>query len=59
MKASERYRHLREMARLSATSPSPMIRGVDMSPSRIAERIRELADVSELCAQLSAARRRD
>lgn len=57
MTAADRYRCLREMATLSATQASPMQRGVDMSPSALAERLRELADVSELCARLAAARR--
>jgi hypothetical protein len=51
--------HLRDMARLGATSPSPMVRGVDMSPGMVAERLHELAEVSALCARLAAARRRD
>ncbi|MEO8703377.1 MAG: hypothetical protein ABI867_25240 [Kofleriaceae bacterium] len=44
---------LREMARLSATEESPMPRGVDMTPRAIAGRLREMAEISELCRRLS------
>lgn len=50
------YARLRLMSELSATQESPMPRGVDMSPRAVAERLREMADVSELCWKLGAGR---
>jgi hypothetical protein len=47
------FQRLVTMSALSAAEPSPMIRGVDMSRVAVATRLRELADVSELCARLA------
>lgn len=47
---------LQTMSALSATSVSPMPAGVDMSPSAVAARLREMADVSELCERLGEGR---
>jgi len=46
------------MAELSAREPSAMVRGVDMSPGAIAARLRDLAELSSLCARLATARPR-
>lgn len=43
---------LRAMAEASAREPSPMVRGVDMSSYAVTLRLREMADVSSLCARL-------
>ena len=40
------------MAEASAREPSPMVRGVDMSSYAVTLRLREMADVSSLCARL-------
>ena len=47
---------LRTMSSLSAAQSSPMVRGVDMSPRAVAARLRDMADVSELCAVLATGR---
>lgn len=47
---------LRAMRDLSARAPSPMPRGVDMSPGAVGARLRELAELARLCAQLGAGR---
>ncbi|MBA2542283.1 MAG: hypothetical protein H0V17_21760 [Deltaproteobacteria bacterium] len=44
------------MSELSAREPSPMPRGVDMSARAVGARLRELAEVSELCRKLARAR---
>jgi hypothetical protein len=48
------FQRLRRMSELSATEPSPMPRGVDMSPRAVAARLREMAELAELCHQLGA-----
>lgn len=52
------FRRLVLMSVLSAREPSRMKRGVDMSGAAVAARLRELAEVSELCAKLATLRRR-
>ena len=47
---------LREMSERSATEESPMPRGVDMSPRAVAARLRDMADLSELCWKLGTGR---
>jgi hypothetical protein len=43
---------LRAMAEASKREPSPMARGVDMSSRSVTSRLREMSDVSALCAKL-------
>jgi hypothetical protein len=43
---------LRAMSEASRLEPSPMRRDVDMSPAALTSRLREMADVSRLCAKL-------
>lgn len=50
------FRRLRLMGELSSTEISPMPSGVDMSPRSVALRLREMSDVSELCAHLATGR---
>jgi hypothetical protein len=47
------FERLRAMSELSASGESPMPRGVDMSPRAVAARLRDMADVSELCRTLA------
>ena len=47
------YQQLRRMSELSETEQSPMPDGVDMSPAAVTARLRDLADVSELCLMLA------
>jgi hypothetical protein len=56
MKPEHVYERLRRMSELSATEPSPMPRGVDMSPRAVAARLREMADLAELCHKLGTGR---
>jgi hypothetical protein len=50
------FQRLRVMSELSASEESPMPRGVDMSPWAVAARLREMADLSELCRKLGTGR---
>ena len=50
------FQRLRRMSQLSATEPSPMPRGVDMSPRAVAARLREMAELAELCHKLGTGR---
>ena len=54
MSADAVVERLQTMSTLSASQPSPMPRGVDMSPTAVAARLRDMADVSELCSRLAA-----
>lgn len=56
MRPEHVYERLRRMSELSATEPSPMPRGVDMSPRAVAARLREMAELAELCHKLGAGR---
>lgn len=56
MKPEHVYERLRRMSELSATEPSPMPRGVDMSPRAVAARLREMAELAELCRKLGTGR---
>jgi hypothetical protein len=53
------FERLRVMSELSANEESPMPRGVDMSPRAVAARLREMAEVSELCRVLGTGRIED
>lgn len=56
----ERVRErLQTMSKLSASGESPMPRGVDMSPQAVAARLRDMAELSELCRTLGAGRIQD
>lgn len=46
------FERLRAMSDLSANEESPMPRGVDMSPQAVAARLRDMAELSELCRKL-------
>lgn len=46
------FQRLRRMSELSVAEPSPMPRGVDMSPRAVAVRLREMAELAELCHKL-------
>ena len=50
------YARLCKMSQLSATEESPMPRGVDMSPRAVGARLRDMADLSELCWKLGTGR---
>jgi hypothetical protein len=50
------FERLHRMSELSASEASPMPRGVDMSPRAIAARLREMADLAELCHKLGTGR---
>jgi hypothetical protein len=50
------FERLRAMSQLSASEASPMPRGVDMSPKAIAARLRDMAELSELCSMLGTGR---
>jgi hypothetical protein len=50
------FERLRVMSELSASEESPMPRGVDMSPRAVAARLRDMADLSELCRALATGR---
>ena len=50
------FQRLRRMSELSATEPSPMPRGVDMSARAVAARLREMAELAELCHRLGTGR---
>jgi hypothetical protein len=56
MRPEHVYERLRRMSELSATEPSPMPRGVDMSPRAVAARLREMAELAELCHKLGTGR---
>ena len=43
---------LRAMSEASAREPSPMPPGVDMSRAAVTMRLREMAEISRLCAKL-------
>ena len=45
-----------EMSARSASEPSPMPHGVDMSPRAVAARLREMNELCELCHRLAEAR---
>lgn len=45
-----------KMNELSANETSPMPVGVDTSPSAVAARLRDMAELCELCYRLSSAR---
>jgi len=47
------------MSDLSAREASPMPRGVDMSPGAVAARLRDMAELSELCWKLGTGRIED
>ena len=53
------FERLRVMSELSASQESPMPRGVDMSPRAVTARLRDMADLSELCRTLGTARIED
>lgn len=59
MRPEHVYERLRRMSELSATEPSPMPRGVDMSPRAVAARLREMAELAELCHKLGTGRIRE
>jgi hypothetical protein len=50
------FQRLRRMSELSATEASPMPRGVDMSPRAVGARLREMAELAELCHKLGTGR---
>src|SRR3954468_2432164 len=50
------FERLRRMSELSANEASPMPRGVDMSPRAVAARLREMAELAELCHKLGTGR---
>lgn len=56
MTAEAVTQRLRQMADASKRLPSPMQRGVDMSPHAVTRRLRELAELSEACRKLVALR---
>ena len=56
MKPDQVFERLRVMSELSATEVSPMPRGVDMSPRAVAARLREMAELNELCHKLGTRR---
>lgn len=56
MRPEHVYERLRRMSELSATEPSPMPRGVDMSPRAVTARLREMAELAELCHKLGMGR---
>jgi hypothetical protein len=47
---------LLEVARRSAVEPSPMRRGVDMTPAAVTARLRDMAAITELCRALAKPR---
>ena len=50
------FDRLRRMSDLSMRETSPMPHSVDMSPRAVAARLREMADVTELCHKLGTGR---
>ena len=50
------FERLRIMSDRSASEASPMPRGIDMSPKAVAARLRDMADLSELCRTLGTGR---
>lgn len=58
MTAEAVWFRLQAMRALSAAHDSPMHRGVDMSPPAVAARLRDMAEVSELCWKLGTGRKR-
>jgi hypothetical protein len=56
MKPEDVRARLLQMSELSARGESPMPRGVDMSPRAVTARLRDMAEVSELCRVLQTGR---
>jgi hypothetical protein len=56
MAADQVTLRLRIMSELSARDESPMPRGVDMSARAVAARLRDMAELSELCWRLGTGR---
>ena len=48
------FARLQLMSVLSASEESPMPRGVDMAPAAVTARLRDMADLSELCRTLAS-----
>jgi hypothetical protein len=56
MKPDDVRARLLQMSELSASGESPMPCGVDMSPRAVTARLRDMAEVSELCRMLQTGR---
>ena len=50
------FERLQVMSALSANEVSPMPRGVDMAPRAVTARLREMAELNELCYKLGTGR---